>query len=245
MGVIQQLLLSQKIAGGGGGGSFTVTSIHQQTSSDSFGTGAFTTTSFTPNSSRRLIVIAHAQSQSNDALDGSSLTISDNDSGITSWTAIVNTTTHSGWGYGSRAWVSDQNASGSSMTVSIDAGTFAIENYRVEVFAVENFSSIGATASGSSTTFISPQSITLSAAPASASVCLAAANVALGGGTSTIDPGTGWTEVTGSDVTRTDWWNFQAQTRTGSTSTTVEWQDLATGASPIGAALLAFEIVGT
>lgn len=243
MGAAQQLMVAQKIAGGGGG-SFAVASVHQQTSSDAFGAGAFTTSSFTPGSGRRVIVIAMAQSQANDALNGSDLTISDNDSGITSWTAIANTTAHSGWGYGSRAWVSDQGASGSAMTVSIDAGAFAMENYRVEVFDVVSFSSIGATAVGGSTTFTSAQSITLSGAPASASVCIAAANVALGGGTSTIDPGTGWTELAGSDVTRTDWWNFQVQTRTGSTSTTVEWADLATGSAPIGAALLAFEVVG-
>lgn len=222
--------------------ALTVTSIHQQTSGNGHGTGGFTTTGFTPGSGRRVIVVAMAQSQADDALEGSDLTISDSDSSITSWTSITNTTSSPGWAYGTRAWVSDQGASGSSMTVTIDAGAFGIENYRVEVFDVVDYGGIGGTVATTSTNFLTPVTINLNTAPASSSVVLAAANVALGTGTSTVDPGTGWTEVTGSDVTRSDWWNFEMESRTGSTSTNVDWQDLATGAGPIGAALLAFEI---
>lgn len=222
--------------------ALTVTSILQQTSADGFGTGGFTSSGFTPGSGRRVLVICMAQSAADDAMEGSDLTISDSDSSITSWTSIVNSTSSPGWGYGSRAWVSDQGASGSSMTVTVDSGAFNIENYRLEVFDIVDFGGIGGTVAATSTNFISPVTINLSSAPASSSLCIGAANVSLGGGASTVTPGTGWTELPGSDVSRAAWYNFEIETRTGSTSTAVEWQDLASDPSPIGAVLIAFEI---
>lgn len=218
----------------------TLTVVHQSTSGNAFGTGAYTTASFTPGSGRRLLVVCQAQSQADDAFEGTALTISDSDSSITSWTSITATASSPAWGYGSRAWVSDQGASGSSMTVSLDAGSTAIENYRVTVWDIQDYGGTGAIIQTTSSNFLTPVSITLSGAPASSSVVVACANVGLGGGTSTVTPASGWTEV--EDTTRDSWYNFQIQTRTGSTSTSVDWDDLATGASPIGAALMAFEI---
>ena len=235
--------INGQTVGAGGGGSLSLTLLQQTTSSDGFGTGAYTPASFTPTAGRRLIVVIDAQSVSADALAGGDITITDSDSSITSWTAIIASTTHPGsWGYGTRAFVSDQGASGASMTVSADCGAFSVENYRVTVWEVENYGGIGGTAVGSDSGG-GAASITLSQAPLTSSIVIGAINVTLSGGTSSATEGADFTEVTSSDVTRTDWWNFQKQARTGSTSTTVGWQDTTTGGTALGCTLIAFEIL--
>jgi hypothetical protein len=66
------------------------------------------------------------------------------------------------------------------------------------------------------------------------------ADVALNSGTSSITEGSGWTEL--SDIVLTGFLNWQTQSRTASTSTTVAWQDAATGSDPLEGVFCALEI---
>jgi hypothetical protein len=214
---------------------------HAETSGNAFGTGTFTTTSFTPANNTLLVCRISAHSQANDAFVGSDLTIS---GGGLTWTSRVVSTTDPGWAYGDRVW-SAPVTTGASMTIAADAGAFAIENYRVEVYEYsghDSVSPIGTSAVGSDADGDGAGNITLGASPASTSEVLAFANAARGGGAGgTIDVGAGWTEIY--DTSRADWWDFQAQSRTSSTSTSVDWADLAVGAgAPLGATLIALEI---
>lgn len=242
MGASQQMMLAQKIASGGGGGALSLTLLQQVTSGNTHGTGSYSPASVTPTAGRRVIVVIDAQSSNNDAQAGGDITLSSSGGGITSWTPIVATTTHPNWGYGSRAFVADQAATATSLTLTVDCGAFAIENYRVTTWEAENYGGIGGTAIGSDSDG-GPASITLSQAPLSTSIVIATLNAAMNSGNNTVTEGTDFTELASSDVNRTDWWGFQKQTRTGSTSTTVGWQNVAATGAQLGCSLMAFEVL--
>ena len=222
--------------------TLTATPINRYTSGANHGTGAYTTPSFTPTAGRKIMVIAFAQSASDDTFEGTSLTIADSDSGITSWASAAASTASPGWGYGTRAWLSEQAASGSAMTVTVDAGSFSAYRYRVDVYECQDAAGIGATMVATDPDGNSAETFNLSASPSASSIVFAAANVALGTGTSTVNEGAGWTEESGADTTEDAWFTFQVMRRTGSTSQAIDWADLATGAGPIGATLIAFEL---
>lgn len=214
----------------------------QQSSSSGHGTGTFTTSSFTPANNSLLLVIAYASGANNDALQGSDITITDS-AGLT-WTTRETTTTHPNYGYGIRAFTAPVTT-GASMTLTLDAGAFDVHMWRVEVYEYTGHnaaSPVGATAVGSDADGDDALTITLSASPASSSEVIAAVLVALGGTGVSVTVGTGWTEIF--DSAEAGWQNFQSQSRTGSTSTSVTWDDLDTGApaDTLGAAALAVEI---
>ena len=82
--------------------ALSVTSIVPLTKSgDAHGTGAFTTAAFTPGAGVKLLVRLFAMSNSNDALAGSDLTITDNTSGgPLTWTMKKESTSADSPGYG-------------------------------------------------------------------------------------------------------------------------------------------------
>ncbi len=218
------------------------------TSADAFGTGTYTPASFTPSNSSLLAVVVQTQQQADDGISGADLTLTDS-AGLT-WTKRVSTSAApAGWSEAIAIFTAPVTT-GTSMTVSADAGAFAVENYRVDVYEYTSNSGgtlgTGATASGSDADGNNAASITLSASPASSSEVLAAANVArnVGSGGS-VTEGAGWTELI--DVARNDWWNFHVQVRGGSTSTSVDWADLegSGGATGVNAVLAALEITET
>jgi hypothetical protein len=205
-----------------------------------FGTGAFVSASFTPADNTKLVVRIGAQSIAGDTLQGSDLTIS---GGSLTWTSQVASTTHPGWGYGDRVYTAPVTT-GASMTLTIDAGAFDIHDYLVEVdeFTEAAAVFVGATASGSDADGDGAASITLSAAPAATSICLSYAQSASNGGTAnTVTPGTSWSEI--SEIGVNDYTTYQSQERTGSTSTSVDWNDLTATGNPLGATLTAIEII--
>jgi hypothetical protein len=232
----------QSVAGGGGGGSVTLTERVNATSTDGHGAGAYTPGAFTPGNGKRLLALCWAMGNSNDALEGTDLTITDSMGPLT-WTSITNSTTSPAWGHGVRAWISSATTSSTSMTVSVDAGTFAIRNYHVVVYELtgEHASPLGATIAGSDADGTGALALTLSAAPASSSTVFAMLLVAHDSTVGSVDHGTGMTEVL--DVPKNGWCNFQLQTRTGSTSDQVPWAELNNGGStPLGASAIAFEL---
>lgn len=225
--------------------ALTLTLVHQSTSSNAFGTGAYTAASFTPTASRRLLVVAQMQESSDSGAEGSNLTVSCSTGGVTSLTVVgTSPNAPAGWSYGSRAWISDQSTSGSAVTdLAVDCGAASIENYRLTVWEVLDFGSIGATATGTSATGDGALALTLGAAPASSSVCVAILNLSLTGNPfPAVTPNAAWTEV--EEVGRDDWWVYQIQRRASSTSTSVDWDDINTLGTPsAGAVAFAFEVV--
>ncbi|MCE5292906.1 MAG: hypothetical protein LLG14_27235 [Nocardiaceae bacterium] len=211
------------------------------TSAATFGTGAYTTASFTPSNNSVLVVVCAAIQTADGGMEGTDLTITDS-AGLT-WTAQVATTGSPAWSYGCRIWTAPVTT-GVSMTVSVDCGAFSMEFYRVEVFDYTSdtgSAAVGGTATGTDADGDGAASITLSSTPATSSHVLAACMTGLGGASGTITSGSGFTEV--NESVMTSWAVVETETRTGSTSTTVDWVDvLATGTGFGGSVLAAVEI---
>ncbi len=172
---------------------------------------------------------------------GTDLTVTDS-VGLT-WTSRAATTDSPAWSYGIRIWTAPVTT-GASMTVSIDAGAFSMEFYRlVIVDYTSTTTSVQTTTNsivGSDADGDGAATITLPSAPATTSEVIAAAASAVASGNGTITVGTGWTEL--NDAFGAGWIIFQTQARTGSTSTSVTWDDLCVTATPSGATLAAYEI---
>lgn len=211
----------------------------------SHGTGSYTTGSFTPSANSLLTVIVCAETNNGSSNISASLTITDS-AGLT-WTAITNVGNSTSWATGMRAWRAPVGASPSSMTVTVDCGANNIYEYLVDAIDFTGYdtsSPIGATATGggSGSNGLGADgaaSITLSAAPASSSLVIGA----LGGDTSSaggVTYGTGWTELY--DVRGPGEAFLQVQERTGSTSTTVGWNDICTSGTAWKSLGLAFEV---
>lgn len=222
--------------------ALTRVNLTQLTTATGFGTGAATTGSFTPANSSLLVVVASAMQRDDTGMEGTDLTITDS-AGLT-WTSRAATTGSPAWSYGARLWTAPVTT-GASMTVSVDCGAFFIEIYRIEVYEYTDYDTttpVGGTIVGTDADGDGAANIVLSSAPASTSEVIARATMVLNSGTTTVAPGTGWTELF--DISNaTGFITSQTQVRSGSTSTSVDWNDLNDGAgSPAGAVLLAVEI---
>lgn len=217
------------------------------TSGNAFGTGTYTSASFTPANNSLLVVIGQAQEQSDAGMEGTDITVA-NSASLTATLQVTSPNAPAGWSYGSRIWTM-QVTTGASMTVSLDAGAHAVENYRLDIYEYTSDAGgtlgVGATATGTDADGNGAASITLSAAPATSSQVIGVVNNALSsesGGS--ISEGAGWTQLI--DVARADWWIFGLQVRGSSTSTAVDWADLnAGGGTSIGAVMMAIEITET
>lgn len=197
--------------------------------SGNFGTGAFTTASFTPANNSLLVV---------------GITFIEN--GSSSDPAPSFTISGGGWTYTQRVAVTVSPTSfptvaliytapvgtGASMTLTVDCGSRSIGEYTVSAVCYTGYntgSPTGATASGTKSSGFTgppdPFSITLSAAPATTSEVFAV--VGVDRSTAGTTPGSGYTELY--DVNNSDWGGGQTEVRTSSTSTTVDWVDLRPG----------------
>lgn len=206
------------------------------------GTSAQVSGSFIPRANSLLTVQAYAMEYEGTTDPSGDMTIS---GGGLTWVPIANIGNGSSWAVGLRAWYAAVGSSPSSMTVSVDCGS---RNIQFCVFTATDTTGydtsdpIGATAigGGSGSTGLGndgPISITLSAAPASDSVVLGFCGSTIDSyADSTIEPGTGWTEVI-------DFGTFHVQKRTGSTSTSVGWDDIRGGTDIVQKSVaVAFEI---
>lgn len=219
------------------------------TSGSNFGTGAYTSAAFIPENNSLLVAVGCAISDADGGMEGTTLTITDNTGGgPLGWTSRAATTTSPAWSYGCRIW-SVSITTGVSMTVSLDAGATDVEFYRLEIFSYTTdvggaTVTAGANAIGSDADGDGAASITLSGAPASSSHVIGVCLTGLGGASGTITSGSGFTQI--NEAVMTSWAVSETETRTGSTSTTVDWVDvLATGTGFGGATLAAFEIAET
>lgn len=221
----------------------TLSIISEQQSGNGHGSSSWTAAAVATTSGRRLRVIAWCVGSTGvTSIEGTSLVISNTGGGVTTWTSIEATTTSPSWDYGIRAWVADQNADGTSITINISNGGLAAEMYRIVVISDDDYTAGGATAINTDADGDGALALTLSAAPASSSVVIGVLCGLLNtGGTGGASPGSGWS-VYATTITRSDWWTLHSISRTGSTSTSVDWSDICTGPPGFAANALAFEV---
>jgi hypothetical protein len=211
-------------------------------SADSFGTGAYTSASFTPTANSLVVVWGWAIEESADAIEGTSLTVLDSIG--SSFTSRVATTSSPGWGYGIRCWTSEAGGSPAARTVSIDCGATNIHAYRLFIDDITGYDTgtpvagaiVGTDADGNGAA-----SVTLAATPTADDIIYGAVATGINSGTIAVTPGTGFTELL--DASSAGWANWELETVTGVTSTTVDWIDLnsSTG-SALGSTLAALII---
>lgn len=220
---------------------------YDDSGSDSRTTGTFTI----PNGELAVVVAKVINDYVNDIPD---LQISD--SLAASWTPIVGITRSaaaSAYEPAISAWYLVSDGSGRDITITagtgggaLNGGTGAahIRRWRIEVYSFSGFdtsSPIGYTGSSDSLPTSGPGALALSGITASTSMVLGSVAGSLAASTTTIDEGSGWTELY--DDPSLDWMAHQSQVITGAVST-VDWLDLsADGASyekgPIG---IGFEV---
>lgn len=194
--------------------------------SGTFGTGAYTTSPFTPPNNCLLVAGVSAIENGGSTPLLTDLTIADS-AGLT-WTNRVEQSAATAFSTGTRIWTAPVTT-GTSMTITLDCGTRDIAEYSISVVAYTGYNTTtptGATATGSQVGGFSgpptPASITLSPAPAATSEVFAV--VGMDKNTADCTPGSTFTEI--HDVENTNWGGLESEARTGSTSTTVDWTDM-------------------
>lgn len=222
----------------------TRTTRFQGLSAGGWGTGNYTSSSFTPASNSLLLAVAMAMAYSENGLSSSSLTITDS-VGLT-WTSRVLAPVI-GWPKGGRMWTAPVS-SGQPMTVSIGFSGLAVYGASLCVYEYTDYnvsSPTGATGGGVlPSPSDGPFSFNLSANPLASSDVVAGAIVGIASGhAGGIDPGSGWTELFDQGYEGYGWCKMQVQARTGSTSPTVSWADVNAGSGTAGSSsYMALEI---
>lgn len=204
------------------------------TSGSAHGAGVATTSSFTPANNSLLYVVATFIATTDDASEGTSLTITDS-AGLT-WTSRAATATSPAWSYGIRVWTAPVTT-GTSMTVSVDIGATAAQYIRVEVYEFTSYDTgtpVAGAVTGSDADGDGAHSITLGATPRTDSILMSHMFVGLGSASGTVTENANWTLLF--ETVLTDWGVAHSQYRTGTTSTSVDWDDLLATGTPFGGA---------
>lgn len=194
-------------------------------SSASFGTGAYTSTAFTPSNNSLLVVRIGVQTNAGSAEPSASITVS---GGGWTYTSQINNGSATFWARGFAVFTAPVGT-GASMQLSIDCDTVDVYQYWVHVVDYTDYDTstpVGGKVSKVPTVTNGAESITLDATPASTSEVLAWLQADSSDGTG-VTVGTGWTEI--QESTNVGDGIQQVQIRTGSTSTTVGWDDVYTG----------------
>lgn len=216
------------------------TNLLGQLTPGNFGTGNFTSNSFTPSSSSLLVVggaFVENNGTTTDAtssftISGGGLTFTERVTAIASPTAFSSLV---------KIWTAPVTT-GSSMTLTLSTSGRTAGLYGVSVVCYTGYNTgtpVGGTASaqqnGGFGSPPNPISLTLSGAPASGDEAFGF--VFADKTTTDITPGAAFTEI--DDLNNSNWGSMESEIRTGSTSTTVNWVDL----RPSGGSLFNFAAV--
>lgn len=195
-----------------------------------FGTGNYTSTSFTP-ASNSLLVVGGCFVENNGTTTDSTSVFQISDSGSHTWTQqttdIANPTAFCSL---FKIWTTPITT-GSSMTVSLTTSGRTAGLYGVSVVCYTGYNTstpVGGVGHGIQTsgfTTPNPFSVTLGSAPASGDEVFGF--VFADKSTTNITPGSAFTEL--HDLFNSNWGSMESEIRTGSTSTTVDWVDLRPG----------------
>lgn len=135
---------------------------------------------------------------------------------------------------------------GASITLDIDSSAAAGSGFggylQYTIWSVENYDSVGATAT-STFSANGSHSSTLSGAPATTSLVMAVRGITTGDSNNTsATQGSGWTELVDVNHTGTGLLSMQAQERDGSTSTSVSWAEISSHSTVTMGSTAALEI---
>lgn len=228
-----------------GSGTLTQTNIQSQLLTEAANSPiSVTGATFTPPSNSLLVVSTlsvNNQTQGTIAVSGGGLT----------WTRQLSFTSPNhpfGYEYVQEIWTAQVGTAAPMAITFAGTGTSGSDPTRVNIQVIaftghDTASPVGATASGSSLG-MAAATINLSAAPATNSVVVATKGTTDNNNTNSLaTPGTGWTEIF-DQATSYGYGDMETQTRTGSSSTNVTWNDMTdpAGADVWESSALALEI---
>lgn len=203
--------------------ALTRTTMVSAVSTAPFGAGTFTTGAFTPPNNSLLVVVLGVMEQGTSGVDpsGSIRIVS---GGGWTYTAQVNLGDAASFAEGVRIFTAPVGT-GASMTLGVDLNGKLAQAWVISVVAYTGYdtgSPVGQIGSAATNVTDGAWSFTLPGAPASSSEVVAA----LVGDKDQpgIVQGTAWTEI--HDLQEDGELGLETQVRTGSTSTTVDWQDI-------------------
>lgn len=195
---------------------------------------AAVTPSVTPNANRLLVAVFSGIELSG-AVNLNNVTIS---GGSLTWTqrqAFQSSYATGSYAVYLKVWTAPVGGSPGSMAVTVNYPSIADQTGQMlalfEVDGYDGASPIGASISGTNLGS-GAVNLTLSSAPAASSIVLAYCANAPSSGSLTATPATGWTEHY--DAAQDGVSHFQTQSRGGSTSTAVQWDDVAVGGTVYG-----------
>lgn len=213
-------------------------------SGSAFGTGAYNPAAFTPSASSLLVVGVIAKA--GDIGDFSaSLALSDDQANTYTQRALISVTPVAN-DYAAAMWTAPIGASPASTTLAVDCGAVSVDKYLVFAADLTGYNTSSPVGGKVQDTSVAEgaDSGTLDATPAADSIVIAMLGRNINpGATSVVTHGTGWTEIYDFQQATDLDACMQVQHRTGSTSTTVGWDDTeASGASYQFGFALALEI---
>lgn len=242
-------IFAGQIGGGGGAPTITTPTITSKNAKTNTGTNQIVSDAFTPSNSSLLVVYAAAQPSGSQNGTTNDMNITDS-AGLT-WTPrlfLKNSSAANFYTPIGKIWTAPV-ATGVSMTVTVTMGNgISTDGFDLSIVEASHYdigTPIGATANadiGTPTSADGAQSVTLSGSPATTSQVL---GFLLGGdnGDNTLSatPGSTFTEIHDLQCIH-GLQLLEVERRTGSTSTTVDWQDVddvvgATLYEAVGAAL--------
>lgn len=213
-------------------------------SSPILGASGWTTAAFTPANNSLLVVALHARGDSAAETGWNAENMQLSNSASLAQTSRVQTANGTAMAYGTRVWTMPV-VTGVSMTLTTSTaiGGHIYYSADLEVFTYTDYdvaSPIGGTGTGTDADGAGAASLTLGATPATTSEVLGFAINVANSGILAIQNGAGFTEIR--EMNWEDFWAAESEFRTSSTSTTVDWANLATGGSPSEARMSALEI---
>lgn len=217
---------------------------HSATSGN-FGTGVYTTGSFTPSDNSLLVVMGMFIENGGSSDPTTLLTLADS-AGLTWTQRLAAITSPTSFPTLVKCWTAPVTT-GVSMTCSLDCGARSAGMYGIAVVDYTGYDTstpTGVTATGQQNGGFdeppTPVTLTLSGAPASTSEVLGF--IGIDKSTQGVTPGTSSADFSEiyEPAVNSDWGGMHLEGRTGSASTTVDWDDIRSG----GGALFNYAALG-
>ncbi len=215
----------------------TVSAVTQQFSGTTFGTGPYTTTAFTPPNNSLLVIFTELLNNAS-ADPGQGETPIDNlGAGALTYTSRANSFQGVAFSHAVTCWTAPVTT-GASMTITLNDGAQSVYQYVITVAAVTGYDTgtpTGGKATVSTNVADGAETLTLDAAPATNDITFAMTCIDDSGSAANPTMGTGsWTNVYDGVSNLGSNLNY----RTASTSTSVPWTDVYTGAGSFDKGIL-------
>lgn len=203
-----------------------------QKTGNGYGSGDFTTSAFTPENNSLLVVAVYQLGLLANNILATDITLTDTLGSPLTYTSRYTNRSTAGSQYASTIRIfTAPVTTGQSLSLKTNVGGKSAYAYAVQAFSYTGYNTetpTGGTATSTAGPTNGAAQITLDQTPQVISEVLSFCQLNLSSGLPSVDPGTGWTEVYEINGGTTEW-VMQTQARSGSESTSVDWNDVNVG----------------